>query len=146
MTEKIELTSQIYWAIEEWEILDIRWDKKSFFESFDDWMDWVFPRVNEWTKFANKIDKEWIEWWVKRNVKYYWFSKVEETSDCNTFELTLKDPIKVCMWNVWERLIVEEAKKIRVEFTYEWYFTKNWRQDKIANWIEILCRFKDILS
>lgn len=146
MSEKIELTSQIYFAVEEWEILDIRNWKKVFLTSYDDQEYWTFPRVNEWVKFANKIDKEWVELYLKKFYKNFWISKIEDTDEWNCFKLTFKNPLKVCVSSIWERLIIENVKEVKIELNYEWYWTKNWRQNKIANWIDILCDFKELLS
>jgi len=147
MTKKIELTNQMQFVIEEWEILDIRNWKKIILNTYEDREDGTFPSINDWIKFANKIDKEnWLERYLKKYHKYYWISKIENTNEMNTFNITFEKPLEVCVSNVWERLIIEKIKKAKIQLSNECFWVKNWRQDKIANWINIFLNFKELLE
>jgi hypothetical protein len=51
--------------------------------------------------------------------------------------LEFKEPIDVVIGKIGEKLIIEKVKKIRGEFQHDWFWTRNGRQDKIANGYEI---------
>lgn len=53
----METTKSFYSASCDGEALDLT-GSRIFFEDLSDDMDGVFPRVNEWTRFANKIDRD----------------------------------------------------------------------------------------
>ena len=63
------ITSQLFNAIEDGEILNIK--EPIQIEMLDDKMDECFARVNEWTRFANKIDNKGLDFWFEKNYKYY---------------------------------------------------------------------------
>lgn len=129
-----DVTTQLYWAIEENEVLDI--SNTVNIEDFSDDMDGVFSRVCDWTRFANKINKDGISVWFEKNAKYYGINKIKELS-YDTYEIEFSEPIEILLATIWDRQVIEKVSTIRASISYEWYFMQQGRQDEIANWIEI---------
>lgn len=101
-------------------------------------MDGVFPRVNEWTRFANKIEKDGINWWFERNAKYFnGIKKVEKIWYGDKYKITFVNPLPIIFGMVWTEQVIKNANGVNVTVSYDWYWNKNWRQDKIANGIQI---------
>ena len=124
------------------------------FEISDDCEDGTYPRVSDYTRLANKIDSDGPAAWLnrltrKRNKKvidYYNF-KIHRTSD---FEdgaiLEFETPIEVVFAHIGDTPIIKEVKKIRGEFTHEWFWLSRGRQDKIANGFEIYFNIEEYLE
>ena len=140
-----------------WEILDegVTFEpvdlKSSFiknamlFEISEDTDDGTFPRVSDYTRFANSLDSEGTSYFInrlsrKKNKLELDFCGVKITRgsqwDCKAI-LEFPEPIDVIMGYVGEKAIVEKVKRIEGEFTHDWFFKKSGRQDKIANGFEI---------
>lgn len=116
--------------------LDISW--KVFFEELSDDMNGAFPRVNEWTRFANKIEKDGINWWFERNAKYFnGIKKVEKIWYGDKYKITFVNPLPIIFGMVGTEQVIKNANGLNVTVSYDWYWNKNWRQDKIANGIQI---------
>ena len=140
-----------------WEILDegVTFDpvdlKSSFiknamlFEISEDTDDGTFPRVSDYTRYANSLDSDGTSYFInrlsrKKNKLELDFCGVKITRgsqwDCKAI-LEFPEPIDVIMGHVGEKAIVEKVKRIQGEFTHDWFFKKSGRQDKIANGFEI---------
>ena len=140
-----------------WEILDegVTFEpvdlKSSFiknamlFEISEDTDDGTFPRVSDYTRFANSLDSEGTSYFInrlsrKKNKLELDFCGVKITRgsqwDCKAI-LEFPEPIDVIMGYVGEKAIVEKVKRIQGDFTHDWFFRKSGRQDKIANGFEI---------
>jgi hypothetical protein len=140
-----------------WEILDegVTFDpvdlKSSFiknamlFDISEDTDDGTFPRVSDYTRFANSLDGNGTSYFLnrlsrKKNKLELDFCGVKITRgsqwDCKAI-LEFPEPIDVIMGYVGEKAIVEKVKRIQGEFTHDWFFKKSGRQDKIANGFEI---------
>jgi hypothetical protein len=140
-----------------WEILDegVTFEpvdlKSSFiknamlFEISEDTDDGTFPRVSDYTRFANSLDSDGTSYFLnrlsrKKNKLELDFCGVKITRgsqwDCKAI-LEFPEPIDVIMGYVGEKAIVEKVKRIEGEFTHDWFFKKSGRQDKIANGFEI---------
>jgi hypothetical protein len=140
-----------------WEILDegVTFEpvdlKSSFiknamlFEISQDTDDGTFPRVSDYTRFANSLDSEGTSYFInrlsrKKNKLELDFCGVKITRgsqwDCKAI-LEFPEPIDVIMGYVGEKAIIEKVKRIQGEFTHDWFFKKSGRQDKIANGFEI---------
>lgn len=140
-----------------WEILDegLTFEpvdlKSSFiknamlFEISEDTDDGTFPRVSDYTRFANSLDSDGTSYFInrlsrKKNKLELDFCGVKITRggqwDCKAI-LEFPEPIDVIMGHVGEKAIVEKVKRIQGEFTHDWFFKKSGRQDKIANGFEI---------
>ena len=157
----METTHTIWDIIEEDKILIPYTPKHSYhiknsilFDVSDDGEDGTYPRVCDYTRLANKLDNDGTSVWInrltrKRNKKSieYWGCQIErftEWQDEATIEF--KTPIKVIFGYVGEEPIVKEVKKIRGEFTHDWFWMKHGRQDKIANGFEIWFNIKEYLE
>jgi hypothetical protein len=140
-----------------WEILDegVTFEpvdlKSSFinnamlFEISQDTDDGTFPRVSDYTRFANSLDNDGTSYFLnrlsrKKNKLELDFCGVKITRksqwDCKAI-LEFPEPIGVIMGYVGEKAIIEKVKRIQGEFTHDWFFKKSGRQDKIANGFEI---------
>ena len=140
-----------------WEILDegVTFEpvdlKSSFiknamlFEISEDTDDGTFPRVSDYTRFANSLDSDGTSYFLnrlsrKKNKLELDFCGVKITRgsqwDCKAI-LEFPEPIDVIMGHVGEKAIIEKVKRIQGDFTHDWFFKKSGRQDKIANGFEI---------
>jgi len=140
-----------------WEILDegVTFDpvdlKSSFiknamlFEISEDTDDGTFPRVSDYTRFANSLDSDGTSYFLNRlsrkknklELDFYGVKITRESQwDCKAI-LEFPEPIDVIMGHVGEKAIIEKVKRIQGEFTHDWFFRKSGRQDKIANGFEI---------
>ena len=128
--------------------------KGILFEISDDNEDGTYPRVSDYTRLVNQIDNDGTYAWInrltrKRNKKSIDFDgcTIKRTSDCdNEAIIEFKTPIKVIFGYVGDEPIVKEVSRIKGEFTHDWFWTKNGRQDKIANGFEIWFNIKEFLS
>ena len=157
----METTHTIWEIIDEDKVLDPYTGKHSYhiknsilFEISDDTEDGTYPRVCDYTRLANRLDAAGTSVWVnrltsKKNKKIidYWGCKIERSADYET-EATIefKTPIKVIFGYIGGDPIIKEVKKIKGEFTHDWFWTRNGRQDKIANGFEIWFNIKEFLS
>jgi hypothetical protein len=115
------------------------------FEISEDTDDGTFPRVSDYTRFANSLDGDGTSYFLnrlsrKKNKLELDFCGVKITRgsqwDCKAI-LEFPEPIDVIMGYVGEKAIVEKVKRIQGDFTHDWFFRKSGRQDKIANGFEI---------
>jgi hypothetical protein len=149
-----------------WEILDegVTFEpvdlKSSFinnamlFEISQDTDDGTFPRVSDYTRFANSLDSDGTSYFLnrlsrKKNKLQLDFCgvKITRESQWDTKAiLEFPEPIEVIMGYVGEKAIIEKVKRIQGEFTHDWFFKKSGRQDKIANGFEIWFEVKKYLA
>jgi hypothetical protein len=115
------------------------------FDISEDTDDGTFPRVSDYTRFANSLDGDGTSYFLnrlsrKKNKLELDFCGVKITRgsqwDCKAI-LEFPEPIDVIMGYVGEKAIVEKVKRIQGDFTHDWFFRKSGRQDKIANGFEI---------
>ena len=157
----METTHSIWDIIEEDKVLDPYTRKHSYhiknsilFEISDDNEDGTYPRVCDYTRLANKIDSDGTSVWVnrltskknKKNIEF-WGCQIQRTAEYeDEATIEFKTPIKVIFGYIGDEPIIKEVKKIRGEFTHDWFWTKNGRQDKIANGFEIWFNIKEFLE
>lgn len=124
------------------------------FEISEDDEDGTYPRVSDYVRFANSLDREGTSYFLNRLTRKkkkleidFCGVKITRGSDWDT-EATLefKEPIEVVMGHVGETPTVVKVKKIKGEFTHDWFFRKSGRQDKIANGFEIWFEIKKYLE
>ena len=60
--------------------------------------------------------------------------------------LEFKEPIDVVVGKVGESLIIEKVQRIKGEFCHDFFWTKNGRQDKVANGYEIWFKIEEYLG
>jgi hypothetical protein len=157
----METSSSIWEIIEENKVLEPRTLKHShhiknaiLFEISDDNEDGTYPRVCDYTRLANKIDADGTSAWLnrltrKRNKKSidYWGCKIIRSVDYeDNAILEFETPVKVIFGYVGDEPIIKEVKKVKGEFTHDWFWSKNGRQDKIANGFEIWFNIQEYLA
>jgi hypothetical protein len=122
------------------------------FEISEDTDDGTFPRVSDYTRFANSLDNDGTSYFLnrlsrKKNKLELDFCGVKITRE-NQWDtkaiLEFKEPIEMVFGYVGERAVIEKVKKIEGEFTHDWFFKKSGRQDKIANGFEIWFEVQNI--
>lgn len=145
----IETSSQLFRIVEDKlpfepiETVNQTKGKYMSIEYMTDSDDGIFPRVLDWTKFCNKIDKlgvsSFLNWRQKNKLKINngYCAIVRENEYTDKATLIFNEPIEVIVEYLNDEPIIIKVSKIEGEFTYEWGFLKNGRQDKIANTIEI---------
>ena len=157
----METTHTIWDIIEEDKVLDPYTAKHSYhiknsilFEISDDNEDGTYPRVCDYTRLANNLDSDGTSVWVnrltrKKNKKdiEYWGCQIKRTAEYeDEATIEFKTPIKVIFGYIGDEPIIKEVKKIRGEFTHDWFWTKSGRQDRIANGFEIWFNIKEFLE
>jgi hypothetical protein len=128
--------------------------KAILFEISEDTEDGTYPRVCDYTRLANAIDKDGAHMWInrltrKRNKKTIDFDGciiIRDHEYDNEAIIEFKTPIKCVFGYVGDEPIIKEVKRIKGEFTYDWFWRRNGRQDKIANGFEIWFNIKEFLS
>ena len=115
------------------------------FEISEDGDDGTFPRVSDYTRFANSLDSEGTSYYLNRLTRKknkleldFCGVKVSRESQWDTKAIIeFSDPIEVVMGHVGDKPIIEKVKRMEGSFTHDWFWRKNGRQDKIANGFEI---------
>ena len=115
------------------------------FEISEDREDGTYPRVSDYTRFANSLDREGTSYFLNRLTRKknklkvdFCGVEIQRKSEWDTSAiLEFKEPIEVVMGYVGETPTVVKVKKIQGSFTHDWFWKKNGRQDKIANGFEI---------
>lgn len=116
--------------------------------------DGIFPRVSDWTRFANKIDNDGIYRFLngltrkknKLKIRYDRCTIIRDRDWEDEAVIEFDTPVKVVFGHVGDEPIIKEVKKIKGEFTHDWFWTKCGRQDKIANGIEVYFNIHEYLE
>jgi hypothetical protein len=115
--------------------------------------DGTFPRVSDYTRYANGLENEGTSYFLNRSArrnklkfKYDSFTVTRDSKFNNEAVIEFDEPITVVLANVGEETIVKKIKKMKGEFTHDWFWTRNGRQDKIANGFEIWFSIKEYLA
>jgi hypothetical protein len=118
-------------------------------ETFSDDMDGIFPRISDYTRFANSIDNEGVIAYLRRILGR---TKTSDIEYCTVKRESIHDHEATLMFKEPVETIIEEIEIISTEttvqfkkkikaiegfFTYRWYWSQNARQDKIANICEL---------
>ena len=115
------------------------------FEVSQDTDDGTYPTVASYTRDANGLDDEGASHFLNRltrkknklEIEYDGVKIIRDSKWDSEATLEFKEPIDVVIGKIGEKLIIEKVKKIRGEFQHDWFWTRNGRQDKIANGYEI---------
>jgi hypothetical protein len=115
------------------------------FEVSQDTDDGTYPTVASYTRDANALDNEGASHFLnkltrkkdKTQLDYDGVKIIRDSKWDSEATLEFKEPIDVVIGKIGEKLIIEKVKKIRGEFQHDWFWTRNGRQDKIANGYEI---------
>ena len=115
------------------------------FEVSQDTDDGTYPTVASYTRDANGLDGEGASHFINRltrkknklEIEYDGVKIIRDSKWDNQAILEFKEPIDVVIGQVGDKPIIEKVTKIGGEFTHDWFWTKNGRQDKIANGYEI---------
>ena len=115
------------------------------FEVSQDTDDGTYPTVASYTRDANALDNEGASHFLNRltrkkdktKIDYDGVTILRDNKWSNEATLEFKEPVDFVMGQIGDKLIVEKVKKISGEFTHDWFWSKNGRQDRIANGYEI---------
>jgi hypothetical protein len=107
--------------------------------------DGTYPTVASYTRDANALDDEGASHFLNRltrkknklEIEYDGVKIIRESKWDHCAVLEFKEPIDVVIGQIGEELIIKKVKKIKGEFDHDWFWTRNGRQDKIANGYEI---------
>lgn len=115
------------------------------FEISEDTEDGTYPRPQDYKRFARNLEDNGTSYWVnmltrkrdKLSIEFYG-ATITRTADYeDTAVIEFKNPIKIVLGYIGDEPVVKEIKKIQGTFTHDWFWTKNGRQDEIANGFEI---------
>lgn len=116
------------------------------FEVSQDTDDGTYPRLCDWMRDANGLDKDGPSHWLNRltrkknklKIPFYGGVTIIRDSKWGTDAvLEFDEPVEVVMGTIGDRPIIEKVKKIKGEFHNDWFWTRNGLQSKIANGYEI---------
>jgi hypothetical protein len=116
------------------------------FEISQDTDDGTYPTVASYTRDANALDEEGASHWINRltrkkdktQIEFYDGVKIiRENRWSHEAVLEFKEPVEVVLGYLDETPFVIDVKKIKGEFIHDWFWTRNGRQDRIANGYEI---------
>jgi hypothetical protein len=123
------------------------------FKTSSDNEDGTYPRVCDYTRFANKLYSDGASFWInsltkkknKLNIEFCG-CKIIRSADYYT-DAILEFPkiIPVFLGYNEEEPIFKQVKKIRGEFKHDWFWTLNPRQEKKTNGFEIWFNIKEFL-
>lgn len=124
------------------------------FDVHQDTDDGSFPRVSDWTRFANKIDNDGVYRFLngltrkknKLNIRYDQCIIIRDKDWDDEAVIEFDAPIQVVFGHIGDEPIIKEVKKIKGEFTHDWFYTKCGAQDKIANGVEIYFNIHEYLE
>jgi hypothetical protein len=120
-------------------------DNSILFEISQDTDDGTYPTVASYVRDANALDDEGASHFLNRltrkkdktKIDYDGVKIVRDSKWSNDATLEFKEPVDVVIGQIGDKPIVEKVKKIKGEFTHDWFWKKNGRQNKIANGYEI---------
>ena len=115
------------------------------FEVSDDNEDGTYPRACDYMRVVNKLESDGPASWINRlsrkknklKIEFGGVTIIRDKCWQDEAVLEFKEPVKVVFGWVGEEPIIKEVKKIKGEFTHDWFWTKGGRQDKVANGFEI---------
>jgi hypothetical protein len=113
------------------------------FEQFSDTDDGTFPRVSDYVRLINRMEHEgtgaFLTWIGKSKLKFDsgYCKVIRESKYGSEATLLFDKPITVVAAYVNDTPVTFQANKITGEFTHEWYWNKNGRQDKYCNSVEV---------
>ena len=124
------------------------------FEVSQDTDDGTYPTVASYTRDANGLDDEGASHFLNRltrkknklEIDYDGVKIIRESRWDNQAILEFKEPVEVVIGQVGDKPIIEKVKKIKGEFDHDWFWTRNGRQDKIANGYEIWFKIESYLE
>ena len=116
--------------------------------------DGTYPTVASYTRDANALDDEGASHFLNRltrkknklEIEYDGVKIIRDSKWDNQAILEFKEPIEVVIGQVGDKPIIEKVKKIKGEFDHDWFWTRNGRQDKIANGYEIWFKIESYLE
>lgn len=115
------------------------------FEISSDDEDGTYPRVSDYKRYVNSLDREGTNYFLnrltkKKNKKLLEFEgiKIKRSADWDDHaEIIFPKPIRVRLENIGKRKIIENVTKLRGRFLHDYFWSKKGRQHDVANGFEI---------
>ena len=116
--------------------------------------DGTYPRLCDYMRDINALENEGASHFLNRltrkknklKIVYEGVTIIRDSKWSTDAVLEFKEPIDVVVGTVGERLIIEKVQRIKGEFDHDYFWTKNGRQDKIANGYEIWFKIESYLE
>ena len=124
------------------------------FEVSQDTDDGTYPRLCDWMRDANALDREGASHFLNRltrkknklEIDFEGVKIIRTAKWQDDAVIEFKEPIEVVMGRVGDKPVIQRVKKIKGEFQHDWFWTRNGRQEKIANGYEIWFRVDEYLE
>lgn len=124
------------------------------FEVSQDTDDGTYPRLCDYMRDINALENEGASHFLNRltrkknklEIVYEGVTIIRDSKWSTDAVLEFKEPIDVVVGTVGERLIIEKVQRIKGEFYHDYFWTKNGRQDKVANGYEIWFKIEEYLA
>lgn len=121
------------------------YDNSILIEVSEDTDDGTFPTLASYTRTINQIEdtgiSAWINRWTRKKSKLEIdlgdYKIIREDKYSTTAILEFKEPITIWHTQVGETPVTSKVKRIEGELFHDYYFTRNGRQNKIANGFEV---------
>jgi len=156
---KIETTSTLWGITDEGLVLETcnrvhHISKGILFEISEDGDDGTFPRVCDYMRYANSLEREGTSYYLNRltRKKNKYVVEIEgvkiirEASYETKAIIEFPEPIEVIVAVIGDEPVIKKIKSFEGEFIHDWFWRNDGRQDKIANGFEIWFNIEKFLS
>ena len=115
--------------------------------------DGTFPRVSDYTRFVNRLEEEGTAYFLNRcsrrkklKFQYDTFTVTRENEYTAEAVIEFAEPITVVFGKVGDTTVTSTVKRLKGEFIHDWFWTRNGRQDKMANGFEVWFAIQEYLA
>ena len=131
-----------------------RSDNAIQFEVSQDTDDGTYPRLCDYMRDINALERDGASHFLNRltrkkdktQLDFEGVKIIRDSKWDSEATLEFKEPIEVVIGQIGEMLIVEKVKRIKGEFDHDYFWTRNGRQDKVANGYEIWFMIEEYLE
>lgn len=116
--------------------------------------DGTYPRVSDYMRDINSLEREGVTHFINRltrkknklEIDFCGVKIIRENKWTDCAILEFEEPIDVVIGQVGDNLIIEKVKRVKGEFDHDYFWTRNGRQDKVANGYEIWFKIESYLE
>ena len=127
----METTNQFFELFNENTALDI--SGKVYLEELSMSHDGIFPRLSDWSRFANSIDKNGAGEYIEKHFKWYNIQSINETKNYGTYTIIFKEPITVLLATINGEPVTAQAQLFTAAISHDWYYSSH-HQKQYPQW------------
>lgn len=140
---QIKTSTSIFAIAEDEAAIPFEKGLKLFIDQTEDTDDGTWTRVSDYTRFCNRVDsgdtkaiQNFLIGNRRKSLDYGAFFLTKDSDD--GFIVTFISPVKVLFGEISGEPVVKTIKELKGKISWDFFFKRNGRQDKIANGIEFL--------